>query len=124
MSTTPPATPSTGQAVSKQDAFDAANALLATATSAASNPANTPEARQAAFDLRTATSAQLTVLDQAVISSNTVALEAGAADLSPGMTQLKDLQKKIAGIGNGIKEGTSIVSQVDKVISAFTSLGL
>jgi predicted negative regulator of RcsB-dependent stress response len=78
------------QSLSEAIAKHSAEALLATATLAAANPANTPEARQEAFNLRTAISAQLTALDQAVISNNTVALEAGEAQLSPGMTQSKD----------------------------------
>jgi hypothetical protein len=114
--------PSDGAAGSAQAAFDKLNALLASADAAAINPANTKEARDAAFDLRTATSAQLDALNQAVITGNTVQLQAAADEMKPGMEELKELKKKIEGIGNGLKEATAIISGIDSAISELGKL--
>ena len=107
MSSTPPAAPSQGPADPKQSAYDALNDLLNTAAAAATNPANTPAAREIAFTLRTTTSAQLDALDQQVFTGNTVQLQAAAAAMTPGMTDLKALQKQIAALGNDLKEAAS-----------------
>jgi hypothetical protein len=108
----------------KQAAYDALNALLATATSAASNPLNTPAAQNTAYDLRTAIVAQLQALNLAVFTGNTVALQAGAAAMTPATTQLKALQTRIAALGNTIKEGTSILTGIGQAITDLGALGL
>jgi hypothetical protein len=123
MSTIPPATPPTGAVDPKQAAYDALNDLLNTATAAANNPANTQAARDTAFALRTATSAQLDALDQAVFTGNTVQLQA-AAEMTPGITQLKALQTQISALGNGLKEAASILSGIDKAVTELGAFGL
>jgi high-affinity Fe2+/Pb2+ permease len=108
----------------KQAAYDALNALLAKSDAAAKNPDNTKAAQDTAFAVRTATAEQLNALDQAVFTGNTVNLQAAAAAMTPAMTELKDLQKKIAALGNALKEATSILSGIDKVVSELGALGL
>jgi hypothetical protein len=124
MSIIPPATPPTGAVDPKQAAYDALNDLLNTATAAANNPANTQAARDAAFALRTATSAQLDALDQAVFTGNTVQLQAAAAEMTPGITQLKTLQIQISALGNSLKEAASILSGIDKAVTELGAFGL
>jgi len=124
MSTIPSATPPTGAVDPKQAAYDALNNLLNTATAAANNPANTQAARDTAFALRTATSAQLDALDQAVFTGNTVRLQAAAAEMTPGITQLKALQTQISALGNGLKEAASILSGIDKAVTELGEFGL
>ena len=124
MSTIPSATPPTGAADPKQAAYDALNDLLNTATAAANNPANTQAARDTAFALRTAISAQLDALDQAVFTDNTVQLQAVAAEMTPGITQLKALQTQISALGNGLKEAASILSGIDKAVTELGEFGL
>jgi uncharacterized protein YaaR (DUF327 family) len=111
MATTAPADP-------KQPSFAALNALLQTANAAFHNPLNTQTARDTAFDLITTINDQLTALNQAVFTGNTVDLKAAAAAMTPGMDQLKALQKEIAQLGNELKEAASIVTGIDQVVSA------
>jgi hypothetical protein len=124
MPTIPPATPPPGAVDPKLAAYDALNDLLNTAAAAANNPANTQAARDTAFALRTAISAQLDALDQAVFTDNTVQLQAVAAEMTPGITQLKALQKQISALGNGLKEAASILSGIDKAVTELGAFGL
>ena len=59
-------------------------------------------------------------LNLAVFTGNTVQLQAAAAAMTPGMTQLKALQAKISALGDGLKEAASILSGID---TALTELG-
>jgi hypothetical protein len=61
-----------------QTAYDDLNAQLASAAAAASDPASTRAAQDAAFALRAATQKQLDALDRAVFTGNTVALQVAA----------------------------------------------
>jgi hypothetical protein len=106
----------------KQPAFDALNALLRDATAAANNPKNTKAAQDTAFALRTATSEQLQALDLAVFTANTGKIEAAESELDPGITELKDLRKKIDALGNGLKEAASIISGIDKAVAELSAL--
>jgi hypothetical protein len=119
---TPPQTPPPAAADPKQAAYDALNALLATAAAAANNPANSQAAQDTAFALRTATQKQLDALDLAVFTGNTVDLQAAAAKLTPGMTDLKALQTKITELGNDLKESASILGWIDKALTELTVL--
>ncbi len=123
MSTIPPATPSPDADDPKQAAYEALSALLDTATAAANNPANTKAAQDAAFALRTTTAAQLDALDQADFTSHTVALQASAAELSPGITELEALRTQIKALGNDLKEAASILSGIDSAIAELKVLG-
>ena len=124
MPTTPPSTPPASTADPKQTACDALNALLKTATAAASNPANSKAAQDAAFDLRTKIVAQLQALNRAVFTGNTVQLQASAAGMTPAMTQLKALQKQIAALGSDLKEAASILSAIDSAVTEIGALGM
>jgi len=127
MAKTTPAAPATGGADPKQAAqaaYDALNALLATATAAASNPANSKAAQDVAFDTRRALAAQLDALDQAQFTGNTVDLQAAEAEMKPGMDELKALKTKITALGNGLKEAAALLSGIDKVLGELTALGL
>jgi hypothetical protein len=124
MSATPAAIQPEGAADPKQAAYDALNALLATATAAANNPANTPAAQDTAFDLRNEVTAQLQALNLAVFTGNTVQLQAAGDEMTPAMTELKALKTKIEALGNDLKECASILSGIDKVAGEFTALGL
>ncbi len=122
MSTQSPAPPDAADP--KQAAYDALNDLLAQSTAAANNKDNTKQARDAAFSLRTATAAQLDALDQAKFTGNTVDLQAAEEAMSPGMKQLQELQTQIEALGNELKEATSILTGIDKVIAELGGLGL
>ena len=140
MPTTPPSTPPASTADPKQTACDALNALLKTATAAASNPANSKAAQDAAFDLRTTIVAQLQALNRAVFTGNTVQLQASAfastrvglaqeamklpPGMTPAMTQLKALQKQIAALGSDLKEAASILSAIDSAVTEIGALGM
>jgi len=124
MSTTPPATPLTGTADPKQAAFDALKGVLKSAQAAMNNPANTQAARDVARALWNATNDQLDALDQAVFTGNTVQLQAAAAAMTPGMTQLKALQTQISSLGNDLKEAASILSGIDNAVMELGVLGL
>jgi gamma-glutamyl phosphate reductase len=115
MATNPTADP-------KQPSFDALNGLLKTAKAAFANPLNTQAARDAAYDLMTATDDQLTALNQADFTGNTVDLKAAEATLTPGMDRLKALQKQIAQVGSDMKEFAAITSGIDQVVAAMTIL--
>ncbi|MGH9606765.1 MAG: hypothetical protein ACRD3N_13830 [Terracidiphilus sp.] len=106
----------------KKMAYGQLEALLATSTQAMNNPANTQEARDAAFDLCNAVQSQLNALNLAVFNSDTVALQGAAAAEPPGIADLKTLQKKIAAIGNGIKEGAAILSGIGQAVAALKAL--
>jgi capsule polysaccharide export protein KpsE/RkpR len=108
----------------KQAAFAALNALLATATAAATNPDNTQEAQDKAFDVRTEVVAQLQALNLAVFTGNTVQLQAAGDEMAPAMTQLKALKTQIETLGNDLKEAAAIMSGIDKVAAEFGKLGL
>lgn len=112
----------TGGVDPKQAAYDVLNALLTTSAAAAINPANTQEARDAAFDLRTATAAQLDALDQAVFTGNTIDLQAASSAMTPGMKDLKALQERIFEIGNDLKEIASILTGIDKALTELAAL--
>ena len=107
----------------KQPAYDALNQLLATARAAANNPANTQAAQDAAYTLETAISAQLDALDKAVFTGNTVSLQAAATAMTPGITQLKQLQTKIATLSNDLQEAGAIISGIDKAVGELSVLG-
>jgi len=123
MSTTPPAAPPSGAADPKQAAFDQLTKVLNTAQAAMNNPANTPAAQDAARALWNTTNDQLDALDESVIESDTVSLEASASEMTPAMTQLKALQTQIEALGNDIKEGTALVSGIGSAISELKALG-
>ena len=106
----------------KQLAFDALQALLSSSTAAASNPANTKEARDAAFDLRATVADQVEALDVAVFNGNTIQLQAAASTLNPGMEQLKALEVRIKKIGNDMKELASITTQIDSALEKLAAL--
>jgi mannose/cellobiose epimerase-like protein (N-acyl-D-glucosamine 2-epimerase family) len=118
--TTPPA----GEADPKQAAYDALNALLATATAAATNRDNTAAAQDKAFDVRTEVAAQLQALNLAVFTGNTLQLQAAGDEMAPAMTQLKALKTQIEALGNDLKEAAAIISGIDKVAGEFGALGL
>jgi hypothetical protein len=88
------------------------------------NPANTQAARDVARALWNATNDQLDALDQAVFTGNTVQLQAAAAAMTPGMTQLKALQTQISSLGNDLKEAASILSGIDNAVMELGVLGL
>ncbi|MGA2048732.1 MAG: hypothetical protein ABSG96_13610 [Terracidiphilus sp.] len=117
-------TPSSGTVDPKQAAYDALNAVLAAADAAAANPANTQEAQNIAFDLRTEVAAQLQALNLAVFTGNTVQLQAAGDEMAPAMTQLKALKAKIEALGDALKEGAAILSGIDKIAGEFGALGL
>jgi hypothetical protein len=124
MATTPSSTPLAGAADPKQAAYDALNALLSTASAAATNPANTTAAQDKAFDVRTEVAAQLQALNLAVFTGNTVQLQAAGDDMALAMTQLKALKTQIEALGNALKEGAEILSGIDKIACEFGALGL
>jgi len=107
----------------KQAAFNALKATLKNASDAMNNPANTQAAQAAARALWTETGEQLDALDQAQIADDTVALQAGAAQMTPGMEKLKALKEKISALGNDLKEAASILTGIDKAIAELGALG-
>jgi hypothetical protein len=115
-------TPANPDAV-KQSAYTTLTNLYNTAQAASNNPSNSAAARDAAFDLMSATSTQLDALDQAAFSANTIDLQAAAAAMAPGVAQLKALQSKIAALGNDFQESGAILSGIDKVIGELTAIG-
>jgi hypothetical protein len=106
----------------KQPSFEALTALLASSTAAANNTDNTQAARDAAWDTRKATSAQLEALDLAVFTGNTAQLQAAAAAMKPGTDQLEALQTKISALGEGFKEAATVLTDIDKVVAAVSAL--
>ncbi|MGA2350218.1 MAG: hypothetical protein ABSF70_07290 [Terracidiphilus sp.] len=124
MPTNPPATPPAGAADPKQAAFAALKAVLNTASIAMNNKANTPAAQAAARDLWDETNDQLDALDQAVFTGNTVQLQAGAAAMTPAMTQLKALQAKLKALGDNLKEAATIIAGIDKAVGELGALGI
>jgi CHASE3 domain sensor protein len=106
----------------KQPAYDALTRLLQTSSDAANNPANTPAAQELAYQVRSATSAQLDALDLAVFTGDTVDLQAASAKMTPGMDQLKALKAQIEGISQDLKEFASIVSGIDEAVGELSHL--
>ena len=115
----PPAAP----ASPRQAAYNALKAVLNNAATAMNNPANTQAAQAAARALWTETGDQLDALDQAQIADDSVALQAGAAEMTPGMEKLKALKEKISALGNDLKEAASILTGIDKAIAELRALG-
>jgi hypothetical protein len=107
----------------RQAAFNALKAVLNNAEAAMNNPANTQAAQATARALWTETGEQLDALDQAQIADDSVALQAGAAEMTPGMEKLKALKEKISALGNDLKEAASILTGIDKAIAELRALG-
>lgn len=122
MSTIPPANSSTGAADPKQAAFNALKIVLSFAQAAMNNPANTSAAQDVARTLWNTTNEQLDTLDLYVFTGNTVSLQAGATEMTPGMTQLKTLQAQISALGNDFKEAASIISSIDNALTELSAL--
>jgi hypothetical protein len=120
----PPATPPPVPADAKQAAYDALNALLSLASTAACNRANTQAAQDAAYDVRNAISARLAALDQAVFTGNTITLHASAGEMTLGMDELKALKAKIEAVGKDLKECAAIASGIENAAGKLTALGV
>jgi hypothetical protein len=124
MTTIPPMSPAEDEEDPKEAAYTALSDALEAAQAAANNPANTKAARDLAFDAATAISDQMDAVDEAVFTGDTVDLDGSEDAMTEGIAQLKALQEQIAEIGNGMKEGATIISGLDEALSKMSALGL
>jgi len=116
--------PPTSPAALKQPALAALTDLLKTSTAAANNPNNTKAAQDTAYAVLSSTTDQIRALNLAVITANTIALQAAGAAMTPGMTQLKDLQTKIGALGKDLTEGASILTKIGSAVTELSAIGL